>query len=72
MNLGVDEPWKDIVTLDIDDLLGIRQRIIPPDGRKLTIFNGHTPLKDPVECLVGPQLLALDSWLLGRIRVSTP
>lgn len=30
----------------------------------------HTPLKDPVECLVGPQLLALDAWLLDRILVS--
>ena len=32
----------------------------------------HTPLMDPVECLVGPQLLALDAWLLSRIRVSAP
>ena len=30
----------------------------------------HTPLMDPVECLVGPQLLTLEAWLLGRIRVS--
>lgn len=28
-----------------------------------------TPLKDPIECLVGPQLLALDRWLLERIVV---
>lgn len=28
-----------------------------------------TPLQDPVECLVGPQLLALERRLLKRIRV---
>jgi Fe2+ transport system protein FeoA len=28
-----------------------------------------TPLRDPVECLVGPQLLAVDSWLLERILI---
>jgi Fe2+ transport system protein FeoA len=28
-----------------------------------------TPLRDPVECLVGSQLLALDRRLLARIRV---
>jgi Fe2+ transport system protein FeoA len=28
-----------------------------------------TPLRDPVECLVGPQLLALERRLLARIRV---
>ncbi len=28
-----------------------------------------TPLRDPVECLVGPQLLALERGLLKRIRV---
>jgi Fe2+ transport system protein FeoA len=28
-----------------------------------------TPLRDPVECLVGTQLLALDRRLLARIRV---
>lgn len=28
-----------------------------------------TPLRDPIECLVGPQLLAVDSWLLERILV---
>lgn len=28
-----------------------------------------TPLRDPVACLVGPQLLALDRRLLRRIRV---
>jgi Fe2+ transport system protein FeoA len=28
-----------------------------------------TPLKDPVECLVGPQLLALERRLLSRIEV---
>lgn len=28
-----------------------------------------TPLKDPVQCLVGPQLLALERWLLQRIEV---
>ena len=27
------------------------------------------PLQDPIECLVGPQLLALESWLLERIEV---
>ena len=32
----------------------------------------RTPLKDPVECLVGPQLLTLDAWLLDRILVSNP
>lgn len=30
-----------------------------------------TPLQDPVECLVGPQLLALDRRLLRRIHVET-
>lgn len=29
----------------------------------------RTPLRDPIECLVGPQLLALESWLLERIEV---
>lgn len=29
----------------------------------------RTPLLDPVECLVGPQLLAIDAWLLDRIVV---
>jgi len=29
----------------------------------------RTPLRDPVECLVGSQLLALDRRLLARIRV---
>jgi Fe2+ transport system protein FeoA len=28
-----------------------------------------TPLRDPVECLVGPQLLALERSLLERILV---
>lgn len=28
-----------------------------------------TPLRDPVECLVGPQLLALERRLLKRIKV---
>jgi Fe2+ transport system protein FeoA len=28
-----------------------------------------TPLRDPIEVLVGPQLLALESWLLERIEV---
>lgn len=28
-----------------------------------------TPLRDPVECLVGSQLLALNRRLLSRIRV---
>lgn len=28
-----------------------------------------TPLQDPVECLVGPQLLALERRLLARIEV---
>lgn len=28
-----------------------------------------TPLRDPVQCLVGPQLLALERWLLARIEV---
>lgn len=28
-----------------------------------------TPLQDPVECLVGPQLLALERRLLRRIKV---
>jgi Fe2+ transport system protein FeoA len=32
----------------------------------------HTPLQDPVECLVGPQLLTIDAWLLRRILVSAP
>lgn len=27
------------------------------------------PLRDPIEVLVGPQLLALESWLLERIEV---
>lgn len=30
----------------------------------------RTPLRDPVECLVGPQLVALDRWLLERIVVA--
>ncbi len=30
----------------------------------------RTPLQDPIECQVGPQLLALDAWLLRRIMVS--
>ena len=29
-----------------------------------------TPLQDPVECLVGPQLLALERRLLARIQVA--
>ena len=29
----------------------------------------RTPLRDPVECLVGPQLLTMDAWLLERILV---
>jgi Fe2+ transport system protein FeoA len=28
-----------------------------------------TPLRDPVECLVGSQLLALERRLLARVRV---
>ncbi|MDE2141690.1 MAG: ferrous iron transport protein A [Elusimicrobia bacterium] len=28
-----------------------------------------TPLRDPIECLVGPQLLALERRLLALIRV---
>ena len=27
------------------------------------------PLRDPIECLVGPQLLAQEAWLLERIEV---
>lgn len=29
----------------------------------------RTPMRDPVECLVGPQLLAIEESLLARIRV---
>lgn len=29
----------------------------------------RTPLRDPVECLVGSQLLAIEESLLARIRV---
>lgn len=29
----------------------------------------RTPLRDPIELLVGPQLLAVESWLLERILV---
>lgn len=29
----------------------------------------RTPLRDPIECLVGPQLVTIDSWLLDRILV---
>ena len=29
----------------------------------------RTPLRDPVECLVGAQLLAIEARLLARIRV---
>lgn len=29
----------------------------------------NTPLRDPVECAVGPQLLTIESWLLERIIV---
>ena len=29
-----------------------------------------TPFRDPVECLVGPQLLAIEAWLLERIQVA--
>ena len=31
-----------------------------------------TPLRDPVECLVGPQLLALERRLLALISVEAP
>lgn len=31
-----------------------------------------TPLQDPVECLVGPQLVALERSLLRRIVVEAP
>ncbi len=30
------------------------------------------PLRDPVECMVGPQLVTIDAWLLSRILVSPP
>lgn len=30
----------------------------------------RTPLRDPIECQVGPQLLTLDAWLLPRIKVA--
>jgi Fe2+ transport system protein FeoA len=29
----------------------------------------RTPLRDPIELLVGPQLLAVEAWLLERIDV---
>ncbi len=29
----------------------------------------RTPLRDPIECLIGSQLLALESWLLERVEV---
>jgi Fe2+ transport system protein FeoA len=32
----------------------------------------RTPLRDPIECLVGPQLLTLEAWLLERIEVEIP
>ena len=28
-----------------------------------------TPLRDPIECLVGAQLLAIEAWLLALIEV---
>ncbi len=31
----------------------------------------RTPLRDPIECLVGPQLLAVEAWLLERIVVES-
>ncbi|MBI5629445.1 MAG: ferrous iron transport protein A [Elusimicrobia bacterium] len=31
-----------------------------------------TPLRDPVECLIGPQLVAIESWLMERILVELP
>ncbi|MBI5246141.1 MAG: ferrous iron transport protein A [Elusimicrobia bacterium] len=30
-----------------------------------------TPLRDPIECLVGTQLLAVEARLLAQIRVET-
>ena len=32
----------------------------------------RTPLRDPIECLVGPQLLTIDAWLVKRIEVEAP
>ena len=65
---GWDVPLR-VASLALDDAerarlsgLGLR-----PGARVVKLM--PTPLKDPVECLVGPQLLALERRLLSRIRV---
>ncbi len=45
------------------EALGLREEVVVT---KLL----RTPLRDPLECLAGTQLVALEAWLLDRILVS--
>ena len=56
--------FRDLSVADVARLAGLGLR----RGSAVTKLL-RTPLRDPVECLVGPQLLTLDSWLLKRILV---
>lgn len=69
---AMDKPYR-IVGFDaLDEDHKLRLSAVGVREEALIMKVLHTPLKDPVECLVGPQLLALDAWLLGRIRVAAP
>lgn len=66
---GLDVPVR-IAALDLPDaaeaarLSGVGLRV---GARVVKLM--PTPLRDPVACLVGPQILALERRLLRRIRV---
>ena len=67
--IALDVPVRIVELLSMDDsergrLSGLGLRA----GAMVTKLM-FTPLRDPVECLVGPQLLALERRLLVRIRV---
>lgn len=56
-----------LTTNDRDSLAGLGMRA----GVSVTKIM-KTPLRDPVECLVGTQLLALEARLLRHIKVEAP
>lgn len=67
---AMEQPYKIVGFETLDDEHKLRLSAVGLREEAVITKLLHTPLKDPVECLVGPQLLALDAWLLGRIRVA--
>jgi Fe2+ transport system protein FeoA len=67
--VALEVPVRIVGFISLDD--GARARLSGLGLRAGTTVTKlmPTPLQDPIECLVGPQLLALERRLLALIRV---